>query len=623
MQIGPYRILRELGRGGQGIVYLGRDDRGELAAVKVVPHVDRAFERELAAARQVDEFCTARVLFADLDHDPPYVAGEYIDGPPLTRAAPLRGPALTRLAIGTATALTAIHRAGVVHRDFKPANVLMGPDGPRVIDFGIARLVDISQTQGTSGTPPYMAPEQFTGGETGPAADVFAWGATMVFAATGRPPFGMDTFAAIAYRILHAPPDLGDLPEPLRGTVTRCLAKDPATRPTARDLLLELLGEPATAPPGRGGAPGGQPPDAAWQEAALRQGTAAAHPAAPGSGPAPPGSGPAAHQATPGGAPPPPGGAPTAPTAMPGGTPFSRRPSAVTGPPGSPVTTAPGSGGGAVPRKGVSRRALLAAGGAVAAAAVTAGVVLWRGGQGTGEKPVGDGPTPGTQGTTPQGTTPQAGTGTPLSGPPAPGQLADAVQTAVALAPLADFTFDGRLAQGTWHTVADGRVSYAAQTSESRADMRVTAEHPVPKLSARVVTLDGEDFVNGKPVTDYQATPIMIYADMAHEMASIRNLIGLARATGQLKSAGRTYTGSLTTTDAPERLWRVFENGETTREQLEKTTLSWTLKLDQRDRPRSLDLAWNVRLPGGGDLLSHTYEIRYAKWRVEEIARPG
>ncbi|MFI6495749.1 serine/threonine protein kinase [Nonomuraea typhae] len=592
MQIGPYRIVRELGRGGQGIVYLGRDDRGDLAAVKVVPHVDRAFERELAAARQVDEFCTARVLFADLDHDPPYVAGEYIDGPPLTRAAPLHGSALTRLAIGTATALTAIHRAGVVHRDFKPANVLMGPDGPRVIDFGIARLVDVSQTQGTSGTPPYMAPEQFAGGEAGSAADVFAWGATMVFAATGRPPFGVDTFAAVAYRILHAPPDLGDLPEPLRGTVTRCLAKDPAARPTARDLLLELLGEPATAPPGRGGAPatappgrdgapGGRPPDAAWQESALRQGAAAAHPA----------------------------------------TPVTHYPPGGTSPAGLPVTTAPGSGGGAVPRKSVSRRALLAAGGAVAAAAVATGVVLWRGGPGTGEEPVGDGPTPGTRGSTAQVTTPQADA-TP-SAAPAPGQLADALQTAVALAPLADFTFDGRLAQGTWHTVADGRVFYVAQSSESRSDMSVTAEHTVPKLSARVVTFDGEAFVNGKPVTDYKATPIMIYAGMAHEMASIRNLIGLARATGQLKSDGRTYTGSLTTTDAPERLRRVFESEETTQEQLKKTTLSWTLKLDQRDRPRSLDLAWNVPLPGGGDLLSHTYEIRYVKWRVEEIAEPG
>ncbi|MFI7151378.1 serine/threonine-protein kinase [Nonomuraea sp. NPDC050022] len=249
LRLGGYLIVGRLGQGGQGVVYLAEKPGGERVAIKVMAGgvaggVDRTAQRELAAARQVAEFCTARVITADLDHDPPYVVSEYIDGPSLEEVAPLRGTPLTRLAIGTVTALTAIHRAGVVHRDFKPGNVLMAQDGPRVIDFGIARLAGLTATKtGLAGTPRYMAPEQFGDGPVGAAADVFAWGSTMAYAATGQAPFGGDTIAAVAYRILQGEPDLGDLAEPLRGIVARCLAKDPAARPTARGVLLELLGE--------------------------------------------------------------------------------------------------------------------------------------------------------------------------------------------------------------------------------------------------------------------------------------------------------------------------------------------------------------------------------------------
>jgi len=247
-RLGRYRVLGRLGRGGQGIVYLAAPAAGateERVAIKVLTGgLNRSFERELAAARQVAEFCTARVIAADLDHDPPYVVSEFIDGPALAAVAPLPGAALTRLAIATATALTAIHRAGVVHRDFKPDNVLMAPDGPRVIDFGIARLTD-STTAGSGivGTPRYMAPEQFGDGPIGPPADVFAWGCTMAYAATARSPFGGGTIPAVIHRILSAEPDLRGLPEPLRSLVARCLSKNPGRRPTAKQTLLHLLGE--------------------------------------------------------------------------------------------------------------------------------------------------------------------------------------------------------------------------------------------------------------------------------------------------------------------------------------------------------------------------------------------
>ncbi|MEU0565720.1 serine/threonine-protein kinase [Nonomuraea sp. NPDC005983] len=248
-RLGEHTVVGRLGQGGQGVVYLAQTPGGERVAIKVMTgDLDRSFDRELAAARQVAEFCTARVIAADLDHDPPYVVSEYIDGPSLAAVGPLGGAALIRLAIGTATALTAIHRAGVVHRDFKPANVLMAPDGPRVIDFGIARLSGLTASHSElAGTPRYMAPEQFGDGPVGAPADMFAWGSTMVFAASGRPPFRGDSIAAVAYRILQAEPDLGDLTPPLRGLVARCLAKDPAVRPTARDVLLELVGEHGTA----------------------------------------------------------------------------------------------------------------------------------------------------------------------------------------------------------------------------------------------------------------------------------------------------------------------------------------------------------------------------------------
>jgi len=285
--LGGYRIERRLGEGGQGVVYLGVSPSGEKVAIKVVrfPLVSgdvAAFGREIAAARQVAEFCTASVLDAALDHDPPYIVSEYVEGPTLQRVIQTEGvrtgAALQRLAVATITALAAIHRAGVVHRDFKPGNVLLAPDGPRVIDFGIARILDATTTTGaTTGSPPYMAPEHFTGARVGPEADIFAWGSTMVFAATGKPPFGDDSFAAVAYRILHAEPELSALPDPLREVVRRCLAKEPAQRPTAHEVLLRLLNRGDSSPVealehGRAVARGAEAPpplaDGPWTEPA-------------------------------------------------------------------------------------------------------------------------------------------------------------------------------------------------------------------------------------------------------------------------------------------------------------------------------------------------------------------
>ncbi|XVQ90299.1 serine/threonine protein kinase [Microbispora siamensis] len=173
----------------------------------------------------------------------PYVVSEYVEGPTLQQAGRRSGPALHRLAVATATALAAVHRAGIVHRDFKPANVLLGPDGPRVVDFGVARRLGATTASGgIVGTPAYMAPEQIAGEPPAPAWDVFAWGCVMVFAATGRPPFGDDALPAVLNRVLTKEPDLGDLEEPLRSIVALALRKDSAQRPDILDVTMRLLG---------------------------------------------------------------------------------------------------------------------------------------------------------------------------------------------------------------------------------------------------------------------------------------------------------------------------------------------------------------------------------------------
>ncbi|GLZ10281.1 hypothetical protein Acsp04_05160 [Actinomadura sp. NBRC 104425] len=255
VRLGSYDLIGRVGEGGQGSVFLGESPDGRQVAIKLL-HAeltsdDKArarFLREVEVAKRVAPFCTAQVIDADADGDRPYIVSEYVRGPSLNQhvneKGPLSGAALDRLAVSTATALAAIHQAEVVHRDFKPHNVLIGPDGPRVIDFGVARAISGSTTLTSKviGTPSYMAPEMLKGEEVGTPADVFCWGATLTFAATGEPPFGQDTIPAVINRILHEEPDLGELTGPLRDLVAECLDKDPANRPNARQVLMRLLG---------------------------------------------------------------------------------------------------------------------------------------------------------------------------------------------------------------------------------------------------------------------------------------------------------------------------------------------------------------------------------------------
>ncbi|MBA8950864.1 serine/threonine-protein kinase [Actinomadura namibiensis] len=274
VRLGDYHLLGRLGEGGQGTVYLGRrGDAGEQAAVKLLgaqaaesETARMRFMREFEVAMQVDDFCTARVLDVGMQDGRPFIVSEYVPGPSLyrqvTEHGPLTGGELQRVAIGMATALVAIHQRGIVHRDLKPQNVLLGPSGARVIDFGIARALDVStQTTRMIGTPLYMAPEQVRAESAAPPIDVFAWATTVVFAATGAPPFGADSLPAVINRILNDEPDLGDLTGRLREIAALCLAKDPERRPDAAQVLLWLLGKDL-APP--------RPPAAAPASAELQ-----------------------------------------------------------------------------------------------------------------------------------------------------------------------------------------------------------------------------------------------------------------------------------------------------------------------------------------------------------------
>ncbi|MFI7445837.1 serine/threonine-protein kinase [Nonomuraea indica] len=251
--IGPYRLVRRLGRGGQATVHLGLSPAGEQVAVKVLhsslgfaPAEREALRREIAAAQRVPPFATAPVLDFGIADDHAYIVSEYVPGPTLqdfiAHGRPLDVHALVRLAIGTAAALRGIHSTGIVHRDFKPSNVLLAPDGPRVIDLGIARIIDrVTMTSGgIKGTPAYMSPEQVSGHVVGPPSDVFSWASTMYFAATGRPAFEGPTFAAVAYQICTRRPDIMALPPTLREPMAACFHTDPRARPTAAQLILAV-----------------------------------------------------------------------------------------------------------------------------------------------------------------------------------------------------------------------------------------------------------------------------------------------------------------------------------------------------------------------------------------------
>ncbi|WP_460347120.1 protein kinase domain-containing protein [Actinoallomurus acanthiterrae] len=260
--IGPYALVGRLGAGGMGRVYLGRDVDGRQAAIKVVRaelaeerDFRRRFAREVKAARAVDGRYTAAVLDADPDAETPWLATAYIPGSSLADHIADHGATdegeLRRLAAGLGYALSAIHAAGLIHRDLKPSNILLAADGPRVIDFGIARAAEASaltRTGTTIGSPGYMSPEQINGQPVETPSDVFSLGAVLAYAATGRSPFGAGATPALLYRVVHNPPDLTGVPAALLPLITACLDKRPEARPTVQQILATVVPPVMVAP---------------------------------------------------------------------------------------------------------------------------------------------------------------------------------------------------------------------------------------------------------------------------------------------------------------------------------------------------------------------------------------
>jgi len=252
-RIGHYRLTARLGSGGMGVVYLGVAWDGTPVAVKVLrpdlagdQEYRHRFGREVAALLQVKGVCTVRVIAADSQSATPFVVTEFADGPSLSeyvgKHRSVSGDMLFGLATGLAEALTVIHAAGIMHRDLKPSNIILTEAGPKVIDFGIARRQDsigVTKTGMMIGSMGFMAPEQISG-HPGPEADVFAWGVTVAYAATGRSPFGGGSTHSILYRIMYGDPDIARVPDPLLPLVEAALIKEPQSRPTARQLLDRL-----------------------------------------------------------------------------------------------------------------------------------------------------------------------------------------------------------------------------------------------------------------------------------------------------------------------------------------------------------------------------------------------
>ncbi|MER6677650.1 serine/threonine-protein kinase [Streptomyces sp. NPDC000983] len=263
-RMGGYVVERKLGEGGMGTVYLARTRGGRAVALKVArpeltadPGFRERFRAEVAAARAVGGFHTAHVVDADVHGDPQWLATAYIPGPTLAARlaaeGPMDEPRLRGLAAALAEALESIHSCGLVHRDLKPGNIIMADDGPRVVDFGIARAVESTRLTATGtafGTPGYLSPEQALGTDVTGATDVFALGAVLV-AAAGGSAWGEGTSMALMYRSVHESPDLSAVPAGLRDVVAACLEKNPAARPTPT-ALLDLLTQ---MPPGEDPAP--------------------------------------------------------------------------------------------------------------------------------------------------------------------------------------------------------------------------------------------------------------------------------------------------------------------------------------------------------------------------------
>ncbi|GAA4915692.1 hypothetical protein GCM10023334_016540 [Nonomuraea thailandensis] len=587
-KVGPYRIAGRLGAGGMGVVYAGVDAAGQRAAVKLIHHTYAAdpefrvrFRREVAMLRRVRGACCVRILAADAEAEQPWLATEYIDGRTLdehVRAhGPLAGDELFGLAAGLAEALVAVHAAQVVHRDLKAANVMVSPAGPRLVDFGIARALDGTSLTGTGlviGSPGWVSPEEYAGGPTGPAADVYGWALVVVFAATGRLPYGVGRPEVLSYRVMNEAVDTSAVPHELRPAIDAALAKTPGTRP-AMDQVLAVVAR-------------------AWRD---RHGEAAAatwNPAAD----------------------------------------VTARLERVWSVPARDAAAWPRET--PSPRGRLRRLSPVVA--AVTALACTAAILLNLPSDaetGTSAAPPSDAragaPSTGSAIGSPSAT-PSASPATPSASRPAPapstaGALAAALDLSLGVTPTADFTFEGGFTQSSAAAEARGRLLSGDSRTEDDFAMAVD---PAEEPTGRYVVTDGL-FYRDRPgaaamrLEDQKPEDVDWYALMVAGMAGPSVIQQVVLNTADLRADGRTYTGVLPAGETGGRLRRLLDSwlGADVSEASGSSYLSYRLTTDAGNRPTRFVLTWKVPVSGSG-VYESVFTTTYRGWRASErIAKPA
>ncbi|MFB9471481.1 protein kinase [Nonomuraea salmonea] len=605
-QVGPYRIVGRLGAGGMGVVYAGVDAAGQRAAVKLIHDSHAAdqefrarFRREVAMLRRVRGAYCVRILADGADAAQPWLATEYIAGRTLTEHVaehgPLRGDELYGLAAGLAEALTAVHAAGVVHRDLKPSNVMLSPDGPRLVDFGIARALDgtaLTATGHVVGSPGWVSPEEYAGGPTGPAADVYGWALVVVYAATGRQPYGNERAEVLALRVLRNAVDTTALPPALRASADRALSKGPEQRPAMGEVLAAV----ATAWRGQPVAFGDAVADITdrvkrtWPS---RTGSATPWPNAD--------------------RPPAVGGATSWP---PGAT---ARPGAA-GPSGQPATVPP------------RRRVKVVPIAAVATAAVLTGVILLNTlpGATTAQGPdTTQGPT--TTGrptsTTKRDATPATEPATPTSAPAPRTQadLAAALDLALSATPAATFSYEGGFTQSAATAVASGRLHHDDASDSDAFTMHVNPADGSGE--ADYVIADDELYVD-RPgaralALEQKTADKPWFALLVAGTAGPSVIRDVVQNSTTFQAKGRTYSGGLPTTTAAGRLRTLLASwlgGQVPDD--DKSFITYELTLGSQNRPARFELAWKVPMGVNGTYES-VFTTKYAKWQENgEIPKP-
>ncbi|MGN9781349.1 serine/threonine protein kinase [Nonomuraea sp. ZG12] len=584
-EVGPYRIIGRLGAGGMGIVYAGVDAAGRRAAVKLIHDMHAAntefrvrFRREVAMLRRVQGTCCVRMLAADADARQPWLATEYIAGRTLDEhvrvEGPLGGDGLFGLAAGLAEALVAVHRAGVVHRDLKPSNVMISPAGPRLVDFGIARALDgtsLTATGHVIGSPGWVSPEDYAGTPAGPAADVYGWALVVVYAAMGEQPYGASRPEVLAHRVMTATVDTAKVPEGLRPTVDRALAKAPGARP-AMDEVLAVV---ADAWRDHHGETGHRTRDPATDVTARLKRVWAF----PGSDAGPPGD-----------------------TAPPGG--------GVADWPSEPVRA----------RKSRLRRASPVV--AVVAAVGCAGAILLNV---QPDSPSGRRTESSASATAGAPSSPPA---SPVASvPDTPADLAAALDLAISATPAATFSFAGAFTQSSVSAKASGRLLGRDSSAEDDFQMRIT---PSDTPAASYVVAGGDLYVD-KPgasamaLADQKAGSARWYAFMVAGLAGPSVVHQVVMHSADMRRTGRTYSGGLRTAETSGRLRMLLDSwrGGNVDGQDDNSYIDYELTVDEDNRPEKFVLTWKVPVSGSG-MYESVFTTTYRGWKeAGEISKPA